>query len=55
MPKPNIDRIQSAIPDPMLSDNFQLNIPRVPGAGNAIPLLLQCRTAIKPGFTINNV
>lgn len=55
MPKPNLGAIAAAIPDPMLSDNFQLNFPSVPTGDNAIPLLMQCRTVQKPGFTINQV
>lgn len=55
MPKPTLGDISAAVPDPMLSDNFVLDIPNVPTGASSTPLLMQCRTATKPGFTINNV
>jgi hypothetical protein len=55
MAKPSLGAVLAAVPDPLLSDNFQLAFPNVPTGDNSIPLLMQCKTAIKPGFTINNV
>lgn len=54
MAKPSLGQIHTAIPDPLLSDNFQLNFPSVPTGDNAVPLLMQCRTASKPGVTLNS-
>jgi hypothetical protein len=46
----------SGILDPMLSDNFLLSIPNIPGATNADRLLrIQCQTAVKPGMTVEEV
>lgn len=55
MPKPNLGAIISAIPDPLLSDNYQLEFPNVPTGDSSVPLLMQCRSATKPGVTVNNV
>ena len=55
MGKPNVGDIIQAVQDPMLSDNFQLNFPRIPSGESTTPLLMQCRTATKPGMTINAV
>ena len=55
MPKPSLGDIAAAIPDPMLSDNYSLDIPNVPTGASSRPLLMQCRTASKPGLTINAV
>lgn len=55
MPKPTIGDIAASVPDPMLSDNFVLDIPSLPIGVSARPLLMQCRTATKPGMTINAV
>lgn len=56
MPKPTLGEVADSIVDPLFSDNYLLEIGSVPGAaGNSRPLTLQCRTAIKPGFTIENV
>jgi hypothetical protein len=59
MGKPTLDNILT-IADPMLSDNFQLMITLptalngvVPGAEEA--LYLQCKTATKPGMTVEQV
>ena|ERR1019366_8511753 len=57
--KPNIGDVATAIPDPMLSDNFLLEIPSIPsvaGSGlvNTKNLSFQCRTVAKPGLTIEN-
>lgn len=56
MPKPSFGDVAASILDPMLSDNFLLNIPNLPMPGgfeNA--LRMQCQSATKPGFTINAV
>jgi len=50
MPKVTLDDVQ-AIPDPMLSDHFELTIPSPP-AGNAQQLRIRCKSAVKPGVTI---
>ena len=55
MAKPTLGDIIAAVPDPMLSDNFVLDIPNLPIAVSPLPLLMQCRTATKPGMTINAV
>ncbi len=52
MPKPNLNDILS-IKDPMLADNFELLIPNVPGGGSARALRIQCKSAAKPGSTVN--
>lgn len=54
MPKPTLNEVLK-IADPMLSDNFELLIPSVPGGGDARALRIQCKTAVKPGATINEV
>jgi len=53
--KPTLGMISTAIPDPLLSDNYQLNFPQVPTGIDSKPLLMQCRTASKPGVTVNAV
>lgn len=55
MPKPNIGNIITAIPDPMLSDNYELFFAQIPGGGNALPLRMLCQQATKPGMTIEPV
>jgi len=55
MAKPTFSEVASAIQDPLLSDNFLLVIPNVPGGGVGEALRLQCRSASKPGKTINSV
>lgn len=56
MGKPTIQQVAGSIVDPMLSDNYQFEIPNVPGnAGASKPLLLQCKSATKPGMTIEAV
>ena len=55
MPKPSLGQISAAVLDPMLSDNFQMNFASVPTGANSQPLLMQCRTANKPGWTINSL
>jgi hypothetical protein len=44
-----------AIPDPMLSDNFEFRCPNVPGATNDRPLTVQCKSTTKPGMQIEEV
>jgi len=56
MPKPSFGDVAASVLDPMLSDNFFLNINDIPGVGtfdNA--LRMQCQSAVKPGMTINAV
>lgn len=55
MPKPSIGDVAASIMDPMLSDNFVLEIPNVPTGANTVPLRMQCQQATKPGMTINAV
>ena len=55
MPKPQLGQIAAAVVDPLLSDNFSLNIPSVPSGDSTVPLLMLCRTATKPGMTLNQV
>jgi hypothetical protein len=55
MPKPTLGQVAASIVDPMLSDNFQFNIPNAPTGDSTVPLLLQCTAVNKPGFTINNI
>lgn len=55
MAKPSIGDVASSVMDPMLSDNFLLEIPSIPGTqGQTKTLTLQCRTVSKPGLTIEN-
>lgn len=54
MPKPNLQQVLS-VADPMLSDNFQLEISNIPGGGSDRALLLQCKSAVKPGMTLSEV
>lgn len=54
MAKPTLNEVLR-IKDPMLSDNFELIIAKVPGGGSAKALRIQCKTAVKPGSTINEV
>ena len=58
MPKPNMSQVQNAIQDPLLSINYAFWFPVLPTAvaTTAVPhLLLQCKSATKPGSTINAV
>ena len=55
MAKPTIGDILSAVPDPMLSDNYTVTFPRIPVGFDSRPLTLQCQSATKPGTTINAV
>lgn len=54
MPKPNLQQVLS-VADPMLSDNFQLEISNIPGGGSDRALLLQCKSATKPGMSLTEV
>ena len=54
MPKPNLDDVLN-VHDPMLSDNFDMTFSSVPGGGDQRQLTIQCKTAIKPGTTLNEV
>jgi len=53
--KPSLGDIAAAVPDPMLSDNFVLDIPNVPTGASSVPLRMQCQQATKPGITLNAV
>jgi hypothetical protein len=53
--KPTLGQIAASVLDPMLSDNFLLDIANIPGGGDYTALRLQCTSAVKPGFTINAV
>lgn len=57
MAKPQIGRIMSVIKDPMVSDHFILEFPRLPAGvlGDSETLMIQCQQATKPGVTINEV
>lgn len=54
MAKPTLDEVLK-VHDPMLSDNFEIIIANVPGGGDAKALRIQCKTAVKPGSTLNEV
>lgn len=53
--KPTLGQLSASVLDPMLSDNFLLDIPNIPGGGNSNALRIQCQSAVKPGTTINAV
>lgn len=55
MPKPTLGALAASVLDPMLSDNFLLDIPNIPGGGDYTALRIQCQSATKPGVTINAV
>lgn len=55
MPKPSFGEVAASVVDPMLSDNYMLNIPNIPIGNDVGQLRLQCRSAAKPGQTINAV
>lgn len=44
----------TTILDPLLSDNFELLIPKPP-VGDADRLRIHCKTAVKPGMTVEEV
>lgn len=54
MPKPNLNAVLN-VQDPMLSDNFEMTFASVPGGGDHRQLTIQCKTAIKPGTTLQEV
>lgn len=54
MPKPTLDDVLN-VEDPMLGDNFDLTFTSVPGGGDNRQLTIQCKTASKPGTTIQEV
>lgn len=54
MPKPNLDNILD-VHDPMLSDNYDLTFASIPGGGNNRQFTIQCKTAVKPGSSIQEV
>ncbi len=54
MAKPALLDILS-IADPMLSDNFELIFGSIPGSSDTQPFRIQCRTASKPGMTLEQV
>lgn len=54
MPKPTLTNVLS-VKDPMLSDNFDMTFSSVPGGGDARQLTIQCKTAIKPGTTLQEI
>jgi hypothetical protein len=55
MPKPTLQNTLD-IKDPMLSDNFDVTFSKLPSAvSDAEKLKFQCKTAIKPGTTIEEV
>lgn len=55
--RPTLDEVLQ-IPDPMLSDNFELFFDKIPGdgvTGSAAAMRIQCKTATKPGMTVEQV
>lgn len=54
MPKPTLDDVY-AIRDPMLNDNFDFSIANIPGGLDSRKFTVQCKTAVKPGMTIDQV
>lgn len=54
MPKPSLDDIMD-IKDPMLNDNFDFTFASIPGGGDRRQFTVQCKTAVKPGMTIQEV
>ena len=56
MAKPALAEVLQIV-DPMLSDNFELILSPPPGVAgiNAQALRIQCKTATKPGMTIETV
>lgn len=55
MAKPTLGDINVAMMDPMLSDNFVLDIPNLPTGETAVPLRMLCQQASKPGIMLNPV
>ena len=54
MPKPTLSDVLD-VADPMLSDNFDLTFASIPGGGNNKKFTIQCKTAMKPGTSIQEV
>ena len=54
MPKPSLDNVLD-IKDPMLNDNFEFTFSSIPGGGDRRRMTVQCKTAVKPGVTIQEV
>lgn len=54
MPKPNFNAVAGII-DPMLNDNYEVILASIPGGGDNRKFTIQCKTATKPGSTIENV
>lgn len=54
MPKPTLDDVYN-VKDPMLNDNFDFTFAQIPGGGDRRRLTVQCKTAVKPGMTIQEV
>lgn len=54
MPRPTLDEVLD-VPDPMLNDNFELEITKVPGGGDGRQLRIQCKSGVKPGMTLGEI
>lgn len=57
MGKPTLGQLEAAVLDPLYSDNYQFLIPNLPAgvSDSTNSLLMLCRTATKPGVTVNAV
>ncbi len=45
----------SGLPDPVLSYNFDLIIPNIPGGGNTRALTIKCQSSALPGMSLEDV
>src|SRR5690606_22366668 len=54
MPKPTLEEVYD-IPDPMLSDNFDIVFTNIPNGGDSRLLRIQCLSTALPGATISTV
>lgn len=54
MPKPTLNDVLN-VKDPMLTDNFDFKFASIPGGGNVRQFTVQCKSAVKPGMTIQEV
>lgn len=54
MPKPSLDDVLK-VKDPMLNDNFELIFPKIPGGSKEREMIIQCKSAIKPGTTLAEI
>ena len=45
----------SGLPDPLLSYNFDLVIPNIPGGGNTKALTIKCQSTSLPGKSLEDV